>query len=317
MQKTRWNTCRASRARQVLYLTGYFIKSKLSSKNKKPLICSFKITNKCNLRCTHCPFWKNSTGKILSFREVVKILNGLHEDGVRIVIFEGGEPLLWKDTCEGKDLSDVIEYAKGLFFSVGVTTNGTLDIKKYEPDILFISIDGLQKTHDTIRGKSFDRIMENISRYRGTKKVIANICISSINYNEVTELVRILDEKVFGITVQFFYPFDGIEDLRITGSQKEELLKELIKLKDRGFKLLDSHKCLKNMAYNTWRCHDFLVSSVEQDGNITRGCYLKNKVDDVSCEDCGFAVHCEISYAYRLNPGAIKTAASIFWGRVN
>jgi MoaA/NifB/PqqE/SkfB family radical SAM enzyme len=315
MQKTRWNICRATRLKQVLYLTGYFIKSRLSTKHKKPLICSFKITSKCNLKCSHCPFWKNRNGSALSFSSVKKILDRLYGDGVRIVIFEGGEPLLWKDAREDKDLSDVIEYAKGMFFSVGVTTNGTLDPGKYDPDIIFISIDGLQKTHDSIRGKSFNRIIENITRYGSRKKIIANICISRINYNEVTELIKFLNERVFGITIQFFYPYSDVEDIRLTGSQKEKLLKGIIKLKGSGYKILDSPVCLKNMAHNTWRCYDFLVSSVEQSGYITSGCYLKNKVDDVSCADCGFTAHCEISCAYRLNPGAIKTAARIFWDR--
>ena len=35
-------------------------------------------------------------------------------------------------------------------------------------DIIFVSIDGLQKTHDAIRGKSFDGIIENI---KANKKI--------------------------------------------------------------------------------------------------------------------------------------------------
>ena len=316
-QKIQWTTSRSSRAAQVLYLTGYLIKSRLYSGQRKPLICSFKITGKCNLQCGHCPFWKNSSVDELSFNEAIKIIDGLYKDGVRIVIFEGGEPLLWRDSVEGKDLSDVIEYAKGYFFSVGVTTNGTLDLMKFDPDIFFISIDGLRETHDSIRGRSFDRIIKNIERYRRRKKIIANICISRVNHNEVSEIIRFLNDRVFGITIQFFYPYKNVEDVSLAGDQKEKLLGELIDLKDKGFKILDSPVCLKNMAYNTWHCYDFLVSSVEQGGKITHGCYLKNKVDDVSCEDCGFMAHCEISCAYRLNPGAIKTAAQIFWNSVS
>ncbi len=305
---------RDSRAKQVLYFSSYFIKSRLSAAWRKPLICSFKITSRCNLKCRHCPFWKNSYTHSLSFGEVKRILHRLHSDGVRIVIFEGGEPLLWKDSVSGKNISDTIEYAKELFFSVGITTNGTIDLGKYDPDITFISIDGLQKTHDLIRGNSFDRIISNIDRYNNSKRIIANICISRINYSEIKELLKFLNERVFGITLQFFYPYIGVEDLRVSTDQKEKLLKELIRLKNEGFKILDSQICLKNMGNNTWRCYDFLVSSVEQNGKITHGCYLKNKVDNVSCEDCGFAAHCEISYAYCLNPGALRTAVKIFWG---
>ena len=57
----------------------------------------------------------------------------------------------------------------------------------------------------------------------------------------------------------------------------------------------------------------FLLSSVEQDGMVSQGCYLKNKTAKILCKDCGFSVHCEISLAYRFNPDAIKSAARIFW----
>ena len=76
------------------------------------------------------------------FENVIKILDNLYSEGVRIVIFEGGEPLLWKDEKNAKDINDVIEYAKQLFFFTGITTNGTIDIERLNPDIFFISIDG-------------------------------------------------------------------------------------------------------------------------------------------------------------------------------
>ncbi|MBU4293422.1 MAG: hypothetical protein KJ770_05175 [Actinobacteria bacterium] len=52
---------------------------------------------------------------------------------------------------------------------------------------------------------------------------------------------------------------------------------------------------------------------MEPDGTTHYGCYLKNKVDNVSCKDCGFAVHCEISLAYSLNIDALNSARKIFW----
>ena len=166
------------------------------------------------MKCVHCPFWrdglKNSLNS-LSFEDVVQILDKLYSEGVRIVIFEGGEPLLWKDGGSAKDINDVIEYAKRLFFFTCVTTNGTIDIERLNPDVFFISIDGIQETHDRLRGKSFTRIMENIEKNRSRKKIIANICISSENADEIEELVKFLNNKVHGITIQFFYPYERQE----------------------------------------------------------------------------------------------------------
>jgi MoaA/NifB/PqqE/SkfB family radical SAM enzyme len=301
---------------QVIYLAKFAVKSRVSRNLMKPLLCSFKITGRCNLKCTHCPFWrdgsKNSLSS-LSFENVVQALDNLYSEGVRIVIFEGGEPLLWKDVKGSKDINDVIKYSKQLFFFTGVTTNGTIDIERLNPDVFFISIDGMQETHDRLRGKSFVRIMENIKKNRSQKKIIANICISSENANEIEELVKFLNNRVHGITIQFFYPYESVGDLKLGNKEKKDLLKNLINLKRQGIKLLNSISCMKMMVNNTWKCDDFLVASVEKDGMTSQGCYLKNKTAKVSCKDCGFSVHCEISLAYRFNPDALKTAARIFW----
>ena len=34
---------------------------------------------------------------------------------------------------------------------------------------------------------------------------------------------------------------------------------------------------MKMMVNNTWKCDDFLVVSVEQDGMVSQGCYLKKQ----------------------------------------
>ncbi len=303
------------------FLLLYKIKAALFKKFRLPLITSFKITQKCNLKCLHCPFWKINTQKIktqklnggqnLDFSKVTQILNRLKKDGIKIIIFEGGEPLLWKDLKNNKDINDVIKYSKKLFFITGVTTNGTIDLSNYDPDIFFVSIDGLKDTHDKIRGKSFDKILENIEANKN-KKIIVNICISKINIDKFEDLIKFLNDKVYGITVQFFYPFENLPNLTLSQNEKEDVINKLLELKKQNLKLLNSSAALTKMKNNSWKCLDFLVASVEFDGSISYGCYLKNKVKNISCKDCGFSVHCEISLAYSLNLDAICNAKKIF-----
>ncbi|MHB1253193.1 MAG: radical SAM protein, partial [Candidatus Humimicrobiaceae bacterium] len=69
------------------------------------------------MKCIHCPFWKSSKKQSLGWKEIKTILKKLYDDGVRIVIFEGGEPLLWKDPIENKNINDVIDFSKFYFFS--------------------------------------------------------------------------------------------------------------------------------------------------------------------------------------------------------
>ena len=304
---------RISKKTQISYLFKYAVRSRISSRFKKPLMCSFKITNRCNLKCMHCPFIRNGDSVELDYKKTIDIMKKLYTDGVRILVFEGGEPLLWKNRMEGKDTGDLIAEAKKLFFFVCVTTNGTLPLDNVDPDIIFISLDGLKQTHDHIRGESFEKIISNIDRFHRKKKIIINTCISRTNFMEIPELVKYINNKVYGITIQFFYPYPEVENLSLNSVQKKQVLSELAELKKEGYKLLDSYSCLERMGGNNWKCRDFLVANVEPGGQINHGCYLKNRVEDISCSDCGFAAHCEISLAYDLNPGAIKAARDIFW----
>ena len=115
---------------QIFYFVSYKVLSSITEKYKRPLICSFKITSRCNLKCVHCPFWRlDEEKKDMEFEKIKLILKKLNLLGVRIVIFEGGEPMLWKDQIgqNKKDITDVINYAKELFFYVCVTTNGTVN----------------------------------------------------------------------------------------------------------------------------------------------------------------------------------------------
>jgi MoaA/NifB/PqqE/SkfB family radical SAM enzyme len=306
----------SSRIHQVLYLARYAAASRIIKRARKPLLASFKITHDCNLNCMHCPFVKkNNSNSRMDFSTALDVLDRLYMEGARIVIFEGGEPLLWKDPASGKDLSHLIKRAKEKFFFTCMTTNGTIPFKDHDPDIVFISLDGLQKTHDSIRGTGFDMIMSNIKKYHNKKKIIINTCINRLNFMEIPELIKFLEDKVYGVTVQFFYPYSEVENLSLSMVQKKQVLEELIGLKKKGFSLLDSCSCLKRMEDNSWKCRDFLIASVEPDGKITRGCYLKNRVEDISCADCGFAAHCEVSLAYGFDPGAIRAARDIFWGK--
>jgi len=291
--------------KKILYLAHYAFKAKISAKYRMPLLCSFKITYRCNLKCLHCPFWSKPHPAAMEPDKAEDLLHKLYLKGIRLVIFEGGEPLLYPA------IGQLIEKAKDLFFSVGITTNGTLDLDKADPDIYFISIDGLKEVHESIRGKSFDLIMENIKRYRH-KKIIANITISGLNHKQIGPLIEYLEDKVYGFTIQFFYPFPGIEELQLTAEQRISAMDTLIALKRKGYSILDSYTCLHKMKDNSWRCHDFLVASIEPDGSMYHGCYLKHRLQEYYCRLCGYAVHCEASSAYDLAPDALKTAKRIF-----
>ena len=287
----------------------YFLKHNINSRifgRKQPLLASFKITYRCTLKCRSCPFWKMEPISI-AFDDAIKIMDRLHQSGVRLLIFEGGEPFVWRD--EKNQLEDLVKYAKSKFFRVGITTNGTLPIVT-SADVVWVSIDGLKEHHNKNRGECFDKIIANIQN-SSHSQILAHITINQLNHQEIPALIKFISGKVRGITVQFYYPFPNTDDLWLTEAERIVVLNRLIDLKRQGYPIFDSISTLNGLKKNTWKCHDWLIANAEPDGKLNIGCYLKDRAE-ISCEKCGFAANTEISRAYDWNFGAILVGQKTF-----
>jgi MoaA/NifB/PqqE/SkfB family radical SAM enzyme len=204
-----------------------------------------------------------------------------------------------------------VREAKALFFHVGVTTNGTfpLDVAS---DNLWVSVDGLEETHDKLRGKSFKRIVANLEA-TAHPRVYAHSTINTVNWREIPDLVRFLADKVKGITVQFHYPYQEIDQKLTLGfDERRQVLDSLIDLKRQGLPLANSYACLRALKDNRWTCRPWMIASVDPNGRLTHGCYVKNR-GDIACEQCGFSAHTELSMAYGLRLGPLWTGLQIFF----
>ncbi len=291
----------------------YFLKHNISSRLfriRQPLLASFKITYRCTLQCRSCPFWKMEPLTI-SYNRAVEMMNEFHRKGVRLLIFEGGEPFLWRDG--DYRLEDLVRCAKQKFFRIGITTNGTLPIAT-EADVVWVSIDGLPQTHEKNRGKCFEKIIANIEA-ASHPNILAHITINRLNHQEIPSLVKLLATKVHGITIQFYYPFPNSDDLWLPEQDRIRVLNQLIELKQQGYPIFNSVTTLEGLKKNSWKCHDWLISNAEPDGRMNIGCYLKDRAE-ISCEKCGFAAHTEIAKAYDWNWGAILAGHRTFGFRI-
>jgi len=296
----------------------YFIVHNLRCRflgHRIPLLASFKLTYRCNLRCQGCPFWRQPHDNELDLAGVIDTLDRLHDMGIRLVIFEGGEPMLWRDGA-GHTVHDVVCAAQKRFFCVGMTTNGVLPIEN-ETDITWVSVDGLRETHNAHRGPTFDKVMANIEA-SPHPKLYVNVTINRLNWQDIPDLIRLLATRptVKGVTVQFYYPYENTEDLWLPRPQRRRVLDELIALKRQGYPIACSAPSLEALKDNTWRCHPWLIASAEPDGRITHGCYLERRTADVACDKCGFAAHAEISLAYDANLHSIDAGRRIFGFRL-
>ena len=84
---------------------------------------------------------------------MIAVLEEFQRKGVSRLSISGGEPF-----CRS-DIYDILQKASDLGFDIYLSTNGTNDIfveklRSYSIKVLQVSIDGLEQTHDAIRGKA-------------------------------------------------------------------------------------------------------------------------------------------------------------------
>lgn len=116
-------------------------------------IAIWNFTNRCNLSCMHC-YSKADLDAVdtLTTENIMETLPKLKANGVKFIIFSGGEPLT------RKDLFDIANRCKELGIITYLSTNGLYIGNKNAKKIIDtfnyvgISIDGSEKTHDHFRG---------------------------------------------------------------------------------------------------------------------------------------------------------------------
>ena len=141
--------------------------------NKKVKQVFVYITNMCQLRCKQClykPLLRSEPDGI-NYSTLLELLESFHQFGAYKLSFLGGEPTLYHDYANNKDLGDVIEAAKKIGYSyVRVDTNGQflssfLDDERVKLlDEITFSLDGHdEKTNDAVRGKgAYEKCINNI-----------------------------------------------------------------------------------------------------------------------------------------------------------
>lgn len=300
--------------RRFAGIVGFFLKSRILGRDI-PLIASVKLTYRCNLACRACPFHllAGKPGAHMTWDVACRSLDSLSESGCPIVVFEGGEPLLWTDSSH--TFSDLAQYARKRFSCVAATTNGTVDLN-VPTDILWVSVDGMRKNHNALRSGSYDRAIENI-RSSGHPRLYVHVTLNKLNWRDLPEIVETVAaiSTVRGVTIQLFYPYNQGEDaLALSPVERLEALNTALFLKRAGYPVLNSSWGLRSMMGNTWTCRERLLANVNPDGGMAVGCYVKDR-GEVVCSQCGFTPVAEASGAYALLPGPLLAGMRIFLAR--
>lgn len=140
----------------------------------------FQLTKCCNLRCYFCGQDHTVGNDELSKTQWFSLLDQLKEyaPGATVVLW-GGEPLL------SAHFREVVLYAAELGFPLELISNGTLidkhtDLLREHFERIFISVDGPEAIHDSIRGSGvFAKVRENLALLKGSHSELIMMTVLS------------------------------------------------------------------------------------------------------------------------------------------
>lgn len=121
----------------------------------QPITCVWEVTMGCNMRCKHCgSSCAEPKEDELTTEEALDLCDQIADLGLRWVTLSGGEPLI------RKDIDKIVERLHEDGVTVNLITNGWLlteniakRLKNSGISALAISIDGTEEMHDSIRKK--------------------------------------------------------------------------------------------------------------------------------------------------------------------
>jgi len=309
-----------SRLKALPYFMWWFFQCRILGK-RKPLQSVVFITDRCNLQCKHCAIVQEGRdARSKSLAQLTEELQYCLDQGSRIVDLQGGEPSMWKDDSEearaandGKvaDINTLIALAKKMgFFSTTVTTNAQAPIFA-ESDLIWVSIDGDKKFHDSQRGEgAFDKTMKNI-KASTHPKLNANMCITSENWEDFEKVADIVKNtpQLKKMAFSFYTPFED-KDLVPSPEARNAVIDKAVALKKSGFPLMNSLPAIELMRDPENYIHKsqcWISNFIMSGGSRFDGC--RGQDTDV-CKECGFGMAAEMYLLWRLDPQMIKGALS-------
>ena len=283
-----------------LYFARFGIKTILFHK-KDPILGTVIVTDRCNLTCKHCSV-NNLTSVLYPYVQIRNEMEQLYTMGVRILFFCGGETFLWKDG--DRTLRDLVIEAKRMgFLIVNVVTNGTYPIDLPEADLILLSLDGDRERHNTIRGDTYDLILENIK-----KATRDNIClymaINQINKDTVQDVCRTARDTphVRAVSFNFHTPYPDTKELALSKEEKAQCCATITQMIKEGVPVFNLTSAFPYLIQNSFPtpCHQCVVIENGTLSTCGRCIHIPGL-----CQQCGYFFVAEYTLLFQGNPKVI------------
>ena len=278
------------------YFAGFGVKTILF-RQKKPILGTVIVTDKCNLSCRHCSV-NNITALIHPYRQIRGEMRMLYDMGVRILFFCGGETFLWHDG--EKSLRDLVIEAKRMgFLIVNVVTNGTYPLNLPEADLILLSLDGDRERHNAIRGDTYDAIMENIKN-AASDNICLYMAVNQINKGAIRDVcLTARDTKnVCAVSFNFHTPYPDTRELALSREEKAACCQMIEQMMDEGAPVFNLKSAFPYLIDNSFPtpCHQCVVV---ENGKVST-CGRCIEVEGL-CSQCGYFFVAEYTLLFRGN----------------
>jgi radical SAM protein with 4Fe4S-binding SPASM domain len=172
-------------------------------KNAKfvPLVLSWNVTLKCNLKCSHCYInaAKEELKDELTTEEAKNLMDQISKVSRPLLILSGGEPLLRQDIYE------LIRYGTSKGFRMGLGSNGSLiddaiarNLKDASVKTVSISLDSsIAEKHDEFRGVvgSWQKAINAIKALKRNNILVqVNTTVTQQNHSEIDQIMTLTEE---------------------------------------------------------------------------------------------------------------------------
>ena len=266
-------------------------------KEKKPILGTIIVTDKCNLSCKHCSV-NNITAVVHPYIQMRKEMQELYDMGVRILFFCGGETFLWRDG--EKTIRDLVIEAKEMgFLIVNVVTNGTYPINLPEADLILLSLDGDRERHNIIRGDTYDKIMENIA-HATADNICFYMAVNQINKEQIAHVCRTARDtkNVRAVSFNFHTPYPDTKELALSVEEKTKCCETIEQMMKEGAPVFNLKSAFPYLIHNNFPtpCYQCVVM---ENGKLS----VCGRCVDVPglCEKCGYFFVAEYTLLFRGN----------------
>ncbi|PIE64657.1 MAG: hypothetical protein CSA26_07160 [Desulfobacterales bacterium] len=186
-------------SKKVVKNAGFF----RSFVRRRPVWCSWQLTDKCNYRCKFCSVWKKGLNtRQMSLDEIRQAAGRIASIGPMMVSMTGGEPLM------REDLPQIIAAVDEHHFSF-ISTNGSLVTRERARELVQAGLWGVgvsldyacAEKHDANRGArgAYERALRALEFFRSEQvngRPQINVMFTLLNDNlaDIDEIARISKE---------------------------------------------------------------------------------------------------------------------------